>query len=282
MSTALVSVVVPTKDSARTVERCLQSIREQDHPAVELIVVDNHSTDGTWEIAERLADVALHAGPERSAQRNVGIATAKGEYVLWIDSDMDLPSDVVSDAVAAAERSAAVAVFIGEVTIGEGYWTACRALERQCYVGRDRIESPRLVRRGYFERRGGFLTSLAGTEDAELRSRLLADGSVLARAGAMIRHDEGRLTLTGVVRKRFYYGMGLPEYRRAHPGALRGQLGATIRTLVAHWRLLGHRPLLATGVVVMRAAEAAAYAAGAAVGGLRARSGARRGEDRSD
>jgi glycosyltransferase involved in cell wall biosynthesis len=280
VSTPLVTVVVPTKDSGRTLERCLRSIRAQEYQEVELIVVDNHSTDQTWEIACRLADVALRAGPERSAQRNVGISAAKGEYVLWIDSDMELPPDVISDALATAERSGATAVFIGEATVGEGYWTACRALERQCYVGRDRIESPRLVRREYFERRGGFLTSLAGTEDAELRNRMLADGSVLAHAKAMIVHDEGRLTLSGVIRKRFYYGRGLTILRRAHPGAMSRQAGATLGALAANWRLLGRRPWLAAGVVTMRAAEAVAYFAGAASGGVRS-SGAGRGEDGS-
>ena len=245
MSTRLVSVVVPTKDSDRTIETCLRSIRAQTHPAVEVIVVDNHSTDATWDVAQRLADITIRAGPERSAQRNAGIAAATGQYVLWIDSDMELPPDVIADAVRAADQAGAVAVFIGETTIGDGYWTACRALERRCYLGEVRIESPRLVRRDYLEAHGGFVPSLAGTEDAELRSRMLEDGSVLTRAEAMIVHDEGRLTLSGVARKRFYYGRGLPEYRRMHPGAVGGQVGATVGALARHWRDLIRRPATA-------------------------------------
>src|ERR687894_2265889 len=77
--TALVSVVVPTRNAGRTIEVCLRSIRAQTWPALELIVVDNGSSDATWAVARRHADLALRGGPERSAQRNLGIAHAAGE-----------------------------------------------------------------------------------------------------------------------------------------------------------------------------------------------------------
>jgi glycosyltransferase involved in cell wall biosynthesis len=262
--TPLVSVVVPTRDSAATVETCLRSIREQTWPCIELIVVDNDSSDGTWEIAARLADVALRAGPERSAQRNLGTRRAAGEFVLWIDSDMELGPDVVRRAVAAAAEADAVGVFIPEVTVGEGFWTACRALERRCYLGEPMIESPRLVRRSYLVDSGGFVEWLSGTEDAELRMRLLRSGERLARTDATIVHHEGRLSLGGVARKRFYYGRGLPRYRRQHPGAVSSQAGVTARAFVRNRRLLAEHPVHAAGIGVMRAVEAAAYVAGAA------------------
>src|SRR5687768_3411679 len=74
----LVSVVVPTRNSQRTIERCLRSIREQSYPAIELVVVDNFSTDDTFQISTELADLVISAGPERSAQRNLGIERASG------------------------------------------------------------------------------------------------------------------------------------------------------------------------------------------------------------
>jgi glycosyltransferase involved in cell wall biosynthesis len=52
----LVSVIVPTYRSSATLEDCLVSIRKQDYPAIELIVVDNHSADATVEIAKKYAD----------------------------------------------------------------------------------------------------------------------------------------------------------------------------------------------------------------------------------
>src|SRR5689334_19947205 len=97
-----VSVVVPVKDSIRTIEACLRSIRAQTWEPVELVVIDNFSTDGTWEVVQELATHAEQAGPERSAQRNLGIERSQGPWVLWIDADMELPPTIVERAVQAA------------------------------------------------------------------------------------------------------------------------------------------------------------------------------------
>jgi glycosyltransferase involved in cell wall biosynthesis len=263
-SPALVSVVVPTKDVERTIEACLRSVRAQTHPAVELVVVDNSSTDATFAIARRYADIAVQAGPERSAQRNLGVELAAGEWVLYVDADMVLGPDVVERALAAAERSGAAGVFVPEESFGEGYWTACRALERRCYTGEPMIEAPRLVRRAYLLESGGFRPDVAGQEDAELRTRMLRAGLPLVWSDGVIRHDEGRLTFRGVMRKRLYYGRSIPAYAAAAPGAVRAQGWATVRALARHRRLLLADPRHAAGLVVLRAAEAVAYAAGAA------------------
>jgi len=262
----LVSAVVPTKDTVRTMERCLRSIREQTWPAVELVVVDNFSTDGTWELAERLADVAIQAGPERSAQRNLGVERASGEWILWIDADMELPATILERAMEAAERDVADAVFIPEVTVGDGYWTRCRALERSCCTDEMLVQSPRLVRRDYLVRSGGFLTSLAGTEDAELRTRMLDDRLPMTRIPDLIIHDEGRLRLGGILYKRYYYGRGLALYKRDHPGALGSQAKAAVSSYRRNWRRLVADPTVAVGVVALRTSEFAAYGIGAVVG----------------
>jgi len=266
--TPLVSVVVPTRNAGRTIDACLRSIRAQTWPALELIVVDNHSTDGTWQIAERHADLALRGGPERSAQRNLGIAHAAGEWVLYIDADMELAPDVVERAVGAGTAAGAVGVAIPEESVGAGFWTRCRTLERRCLQGEPALRWPRLIRAGYLRASGGFALWLTGTEDAELHHRMLADGAAVVLSDGLILHDEGRLTLGGLLRKRFYYGKGLLAYRRAHPGAISAQLQATGRAAWRQRRLLLAEPVVTAGIVVMRACEVAAYLAGA-LGGIR-------------
>lgn len=264
----LVSVVVPVKDGIRTIEACLRSIRAQTWDALELVVIDNHSTDGTWEVAQAWAHHAEQAGPERSAQRNLGIERATGDWVLWIDADMELPPTIVEAAMRAALDEGADGVFIPEVTVGDGYWTACRALERSCCTEEILVQSPRLVRRDYLLATGGFLESLSGTEDAELRSRMIADGCRLAWIPDLIVHDEGRMTLGFIWSKRYYYGRGLKRYRAQHPGALSGQAGSAVAAYRTNWRRLAARPTVAAGVVVMRAGEFVAYGVGAALGAL--------------
>ncbi len=164
-------VVVPTRNSARTLEACLASIRAQTYPSIELVVVDNGSTDGTKEIARPLADIVLDAGPERSAQRNRGAAATRGRYLLIVDSDMALDSGVVQACVAVAEASAASAVVIPERSVGTGFWAAVKALERSCYVGDETIEAARFFTRKAFERHGGYDESMTGPEDWDLPAR---------------------------------------------------------------------------------------------------------------
>lgn len=258
-----VSVIVTTRNVARTLAACLSSIRRQDYSELELVVVDNHSTDATPEIARRYADVVLCAGPERSAQRNVGVETATGAWVLWIDADMVLEPSVVSRAVEAAGRAGALAVSIPERTVGPGFWTACRALERSCYLDDPSLFNPRLLRRDLLLGMGGFAETMAGPEDTDLRHRLAAAGEVVAHCDAFIDHDEGRLTLSDVVRKRVYYGRSLPAFAEANPGQVRTQAASTLRAFLRHRSRLMADPAHGAGLVALRAIEAGGYAVGA-------------------
>lgn len=258
-----VSVIVTTRNVARTLDACLASIRAQQHPVLELIVVDNHSTDDTVAIAQQHADVVLTAGPERSAQRNLGVRTARGQWILWIDADMVLEPAVVGSALTAAGRAGAVAVCIPERTVGAGFWTACRSLERSCYLDDPSLANPRLLRRDILLGMGGFDESMAGPEDTDLRHRLAEDGALVTVCEAFIDHDEGRLTLSDVLRKRVYYGRSLPAFTAANPGKVRTQATSTLRAFVRHRSRLARDPIHGAGMIALRAAEAGGYSVGA-------------------
>src|SRR6266568_1486302 len=136
MTNPLVSVIVPTKNSAATLEACLESIKKQTYYPIELIVVDNHSTDATREIAKQFTDMVFVKGPERSAQRNYGSARASGRYLLMIDSDMELDRKVVKACSAEVVGDPAVkGIVIPEESFGLGFWSQCKRLERSFYIG---------------------------------------------------------------------------------------------------------------------------------------------------
>ena len=261
-----VTVVVPTRDSMRTLAACLRSIRAQDVP-VELVVVDNDSIDGTYELAGRLAAAAVRGGPERSAQRNTGVRRARTAWVLWVASAMVLPPGTVSAARATAAAPGADAVAVPEVSVGAGFWTACRALERACYVDDPSLHNPRLLRRELLLGDGGFDPAMAGPEDTDLRLRLREAGTRTALCpDVRIGHDEGRLTLRSILSKRVYYGRSLPAFVAKNPGALAGQGAGTLRALVRHRRTLAAHPVRTGGLVLLRALEAAAYVVGYQLG----------------
>jgi hypothetical protein len=254
----LVSVIVTTRNSERTLERCLRSVTGQTHRPLELVVVDNHSTDATLEIAHRYADRVATIGPERSAQRNLGAEIAAGQTLLFIDSDMVLDPDVVAAGVAALASSGLPAAMIPEETVGEGFWTNCRILERSCYTGDDTVEAARLYDRREFLGVGGFDPALVGGEDWDL-SRRVARGRRLPRARALIRHDEGRTRLRTVYSKRVYYAPGYLRYLRKHGRDAISQGNPIIRAAyVRNWRRLAAHPLLTVGMITLKAVEAAA------------------------
>lgn len=261
-----VTVVVPTRNSMRTLPACLSSIRAQDM-RVELIVVDNDSTDGTYELAVKMADTAVRGGPERSAQRNTGVRLARTEWVLWVDSDMVLPPVTVSAALATAAVTGADAVAVPEVSVGPGFWTACRALERSCYADDPTLHNPRLLRRALLLGDGEFDVAMTGLEDTDLRLRLRDAGVRTALCpDAVIVHDEGRLTLRSILAKRLYYGRSLPTFAEKNPGALADQAAGTARALIRHRRRLARHPVRTAGLLIMRASEAAAYGLGYRLG----------------
>ena len=208
----LVSVIVPTKNSSQFLEACLQSIKDQMYPTIDLVVVDNNSTDATQEIARRFTDKVFTKSPERSAQRNFGAAQGTGDYVLFVDSDMVLSKRVVESCVRAAVSDAAVAgIIIPEESFGEGFWAQCKKLERSFYVGIDAIEAARFFSKAVFERVGGYNEALISGEDWDLSDRVEALGKI-ARISDAIYHNEGKISLGRTLKKKYYYARQAGAY----------------------------------------------------------------------
>ena len=262
-----VSVIVPTRNSASHLRACLESIRAQTHEKIELIVVDNHSVDDTPAIAGKYADTVLTVGPERSAQRNAGAGSANGSYLFFVDSDMVLEPDVVAEGLAQLRASSAEAVVVPEVSFGKGFWARCKAFERSFYVGDDTIEAARFFAAEAIAETGGFDETLPpGPEDWDLHERFRERGRPIPRTRALIRHDEGEVRLMPLMRKKFYYGKGMPAYVRKHRSRSRGQLRLVRPAFVAGWRRLAANPGTAVGMVFMKLCEFAAGAVGFAAG----------------
>ncbi|OGB33428.1 MAG: hypothetical protein A3F78_22320 [Burkholderiales bacterium RIFCSPLOWO2_12_FULL_61_40] len=86
----LVSVVMPAYNARPFIEESIASVLSQDYPSIELIVVDDGSSDGTTEAVARWGDRVkvirqTNAGP--AAARNRGIAQAQGEFLAFLDAD---------------------------------------------------------------------------------------------------------------------------------------------------------------------------------------------------
>jgi glycosyltransferase involved in cell wall biosynthesis len=258
----IVSVIVPTRNSARTLEACLTSIRAQAYEPIEIIVVDNNSNDATLSIAHRYADVVTSLGPERSAQRNGGARVARGAFLLFIDSDMALAPGVVGECLDVIRASRAPGVIIPELSTGVGFLAECRALERSCYVGDDSVEAARFFSLKAFEDSGGFDESLTGPEDWDLTRRISA-GRRLPRTVSYISHDEGQLRFSTVFAKKRYYAESSILYMRKHGRSSLSQGNLLFRpAFLRNWRRFLRHPILAFGVLSLKTVEAASVTVG--------------------
>ena len=254
-----VAVIVPTRNSAETIDRCLSSILGQD-TGVEIVVVDNHSSDGTADIAARLGIDVVIAGPERSTQRNVGAARTQAPWLLFVDSDMLLQSGVVRSCLEVCEKDSAEAAIVPELAAGEGFFAKCRALEKRCYLGDDEIEAARFFRRDLFDKVGGYDEDLYAGEDWDLSIRIRRVGARVARSKEAIIHWEGRISLRETFQTKRYYGRSLRTYRAKHLNA--PQLSPNRSALLRSWKELGRTPHLAAGLILLKVVEFAGVASG--------------------
>jgi len=146
----MVSVVINTRNEGKNIDLCLKSIRDQSYRDLEIIVVDNSSTDGTKDLAKHWGAFVYDYGPERSEQKNFGAQKANGGYLLFIDADMELMPGVISSCREKIQEGFG-ALVIPEVSVGNGFWAECRSLEKKMYFNDPLIEAPRFFRKEIFE-----------------------------------------------------------------------------------------------------------------------------------
>jgi glycosyltransferase involved in cell wall biosynthesis len=97
-SEILVSIVIPTYNRAWCINRSIDSVLAQTYPHIEIIVVDDGSTDNTVEVVAVYGDqirLLRQKNAGCSAARNVGLRSATGDYVIFLDSDDMLSPDAV-------------------------------------------------------------------------------------------------------------------------------------------------------------------------------------------
>lgn len=258
MTRSLVSIIVPTKNSSATLEACLASIDKQNYPNIELIVVDNFSDDKTLDIAKQHTKHFFSKGPERSAQRNFGVSKADGEFVVIIDSDMNLTENVVSECVELlGSDQDAVGVVIPEESFGEGFWAQCKKLERSFYLNVPYIEAARFFRKSVYKQVGGYDVDMTSGEDWDLSQRIEQNGK-LVRCESFIYHNEGRISLWKTINKKFYYAKHFSAYQKKGTSPKISQQTNVLeryRLFLSQPRKLFANPLLGVGMLFMKTCE---------------------------
>ncbi len=219
MSKSRVSVIMPVFNGLAYLKPCLESVlRAADHYGeVEVILVDNGSTDGSYEWIQQANGSKLRTFrlPEAtiSGVRNHGALSATGEYLSFIDSDCVVPEDYFERAMEVfrtipADAAGCECELPPDAGWIEETWSKLHWIQDGyiSYV----FGTNFLVRRSAFEKAGGFDEKLLTGEDTELGQRLLAAGFKIYRAQAISAvHLRNPKTLSAYFRRQVWHGLGM-------------------------------------------------------------------------
>lgn len=215
----LVSVIVTTKDEENVIRTLIQSVKQQTYKNIEIILVDNNSKDNTLDIVNKFKKVKIYQyGPERSAQRNFGVKRSKGEYLFFLDADMELTPKVVEDCLNKTKLENLDSVVVPEESIASNFWGKVKAFERSFYneKGDPITDAARFFSKQVFMKVGGYDEAITGPEDWDLPDRIKKAGFRTGRSTEKIYHHEQRISLIALFRKKFYYGLNAHKYLSKH------------------------------------------------------------------
>lgn len=190
----LVSVVIPCYNKERYVERTLASLCSQTYANFEVKIVDDCSTDRTWEIVQSFVSKDSRFAAERNAVnkggdycRNRGASLSKGKYLIFLDADDWLADDCLAVRVAEMQKDTSetfdMIVFPSISSKGDRLYNYMALREGDdAVLGFLRQDSPwqtmmPIWRRSSFERFGGFDESFPRLQDVEIFSRVLIGGA---------------------------------------------------------------------------------------------------------
>lgn len=271
---SLVSVIVTTKNEDAAVGNLLKSILKQTYKNIEIILVDNNSVDSTLCIVGKFKGVKIYQqGPERSAQRNFGARKASGDFLFFLDADMEMTSKVVEDCVKNAYQDHADGIVVPEQSKWINFWGEVKAYERSFYSekGDPVTDAARFFSKNIFNKVGGYDESITGPEDWDLPDRIKEAGYKIGRSTEKIFHHEQEISLIVLFKKKFYYGLNVHKYLSKHNiSAFSPKTIYFLRPLFyKNWTKLIKHPILTSAMICMLLVELTGGGLGYIVGRLR-------------
>lgn len=247
-STVLVSVVIPTYNAEAFLTQTLNSALAQTYKPIEIIVVDDGSTDGTRRILETYRgriQIVLQTNKGAGTARNTGIAKSHGKYIAFLDADDQWESTKLSCQVAAMEKDAEAGVCYtdGIYYDGKEVVLVSHAAFRRAYSGwvfdplfieNFIITSSVMVRRNCLEIVGCFNPEYLNAQDYDLWIRLAKRYRFIYLDKIFVRywHHGGSLSKNydRLYAADFRISRQLleedPEYFRKRPGMVRARFGS--------------------------------------------------------
>lgn len=220
----LISIIIPVRNGELTLSSCLSAIKKSYYKNYEIIVVDDHSTDRTAEIAQKYNCFIHHIenGNGANNARNYGAARANGDIFVFVDADIVIKRETILEIVESLEEHHIDAVV--------GIYTAKHRHEsfvsqyKNLWVRYSYIKSPPAidwlfgsisgVKRKAFEKLGGFNVELLakhGHDDIELGKRAAqAKLNIELNMDIEVEHLKN-YTLLSFIKNEYHRSVGFAE-----------------------------------------------------------------------
>lgn len=215
----IISIIIPTRNSSRFLDTCLSSIRNQTYRNIEILLSDNNSSDNTKSQAQFYKCIyinTLKLAPQVCLQRNLGAKKAKGDYLLFLDHDMELPNNFLKKVIIEINKNPSIdAWYVPEkIYAHSNLFTRMRNFENRC--SKDTvIAAARLIKKTkFFSTKDQFDLKLSsGPADWDMDIQLKELGSEFKTLNAYLNHHEENLTLFRYITKKAQYVSGIDIYK---------------------------------------------------------------------
>ena len=227
-----VSIIIPAHNEERHIEKCIESLLAQEYRDIEIIVVDNGSSDNTSKIVERYVEsyggkvrllrMESNIGP--GGGRNAGASNATGEILVFVDADMVFPPDYVTKLISPIQRGEALLTTHANEYVAnvENPWVKIQGQTVRS-TGRRTGEVFRAVKKDFFISHGGFDPSLHYHDDRTFFYKTGAKAKVVEEAYCYHNNPD---TAKEIFRRNYLIGRTLLAVMHREHGA-KGLLYAT-------------------------------------------------------
>jgi glycosyltransferase involved in cell wall biosynthesis len=249
-----VSIIIPAHNEERHIEKCLESLLAQDYQDIEIIIVDNGSSDNTPKIVERYVErfgdkvrllrMRRNLGP--GGGRNVGASSATGDILVFVDADMVFPHDYITKLIRPIQRGEALLTTHANEYVAniENPWVKIQGQTVRS-TGKRMGEVFRAVKKEFFINHGGFDPDLHYHDDRTFFYKTGTKAKVVEEAFCYHNNPD---TAKETFRRNYLIGRTLLAVALREHGA-KGLLYATATVLVRLVDLVA-LPLVAAWLVL--------------------------------
>jgi glycosyltransferase involved in cell wall biosynthesis len=204
----LVSIVIPCYNQAHFLCDAIDSVRSQTYSRVEIVVVDDGSTDNTSEVARHYPDVHCIGQDNQglSAARNAGLRDSKGSLLVFLDADDRLLPDAIEAGYNCLNSHPECAFVYGHLTLIGPDGSPLRTPNQVCVESNhclellkgDYIWTPGVVmyRRSVFESVIGFDTLIDACSDCDLNIRIARDWPVYCHGQVILEYRKHQTNMS--------------------------------------------------------------------------------------